>query len=246
VYDVDLTNAWHWQSLLRSLPVSLMSSLLGDTSVASFAFRLLPHTPDTNYLARDSGARHVFELLRADDVAMHMHFHKDGKMDAPIQVWPSVFPGTGLQDVPQSGPMYRLQTPCTFDEICREQPYASGKIGKNQVQMALIAIMSSSCGTAPGVVNLTSGSAFDWRSWLTNTPMNREIIGDGITLVFALRAAQDDPLKLAFVRVDASYALFCPVVRQPLEILQDWSHSPGSALPAASCGIPWMHLRVPG
>jgi len=146
VYDVDLTNVWHWQSLLRSLPDSLMSSLLGNSSVASFVFRLLPHAPDTNYLARDPGERDVVELLRADDVAMHMHFHKDGKMDAPIQVWPSVFPGTGLPDVPQSGPMYRLQTPCTLDEICREQPYASGKIGKNQVQMTLIAIMSSSCG----------------------------------------------------------------------------------------------------
>ena len=76
--------------------------------------------------------------------------------------------------------------------------------------------------------------------------MNREIIGEGIAMFFAIRVAQGETPKLAFVRPDDSYVLFAPSARQPLDICSDWSRFPGSRLPTASCGTTWMQLRVRG
>lgn len=249
VYDVDLTKIWPWQDLLRSLAPALLESILDNSSVVSFTFRLLRHTADHNYLRVDPGEKHVFELRRADGVAMQMHFHKKGNMDAPTVIMPSVSRPSAPPDVLHSSAAQPASEhrPLLWSEFQNNLSRINdhrNKIGKNEMQMALAAIMTTYFDTDPGAVSITSGEAFDWRSWLTTTHWNREIVGSGIAMALAVRTAQHETPQLAFVRTDDSYVLFSPAARHPLETFPHWSRSPWSRLPTASASTAWMQLRV--
>jgi len=249
VYDVDLTNTWPWQDLLRSLAPALLESILDNSSVVSFAFRLLRHTADHNYLRVDSGERHVFELRRADGVAMQMHFHKQGNMDAPTVIMPSLSQPSAPPDAlhssaAQPASEHRPLLWTEFQDNLSRIIDPRNKIGKKEMQMALAAIMTTYFDTDPGAVSITSGETFDWLSWLTTTSWNREIIGSGIAMALAVRTAQHETPKLAFVRTDDSYVLFSPAARHPLETFRHWSRSPLSRLPTVSASTAWMQLRV--
>ena len=121
-YEYDLTNGdWSWQDVLRSHNEELLKGVLEGSSITSFSFRLLAHERDPNYIKIDSGERHVFELRRADGVAVRMHYHKNGSMDPPTvlperraPVRPGCAPAaqeaSAAQPAPaQSSPTYELQ-----------------------------------------------------------------------------------------------------------------------------------------
>ena len=48
VYDVDLTDIWPWQDLLKSMFGSMVSTLFEGHRATGFSFRLLKHQMDTN------------------------------------------------------------------------------------------------------------------------------------------------------------------------------------------------------
>ena len=60
--------------------------------IAQFKFRLLQGSRDSNYAKLDSGERHVFEILRVDTSAVHLHYHKNGNPDEPVTLPPTVLP----------------------------------------------------------------------------------------------------------------------------------------------------------
>jgi hypothetical protein len=73
--------AFEWQCLLRSLHKPLLEKVFGTAhGITEFNFLLLRNCKDHNY----DGPRHVFEILRTDGVACHIHFHANGKPDAPV------------------------------------------------------------------------------------------------------------------------------------------------------------------
>ena len=50
-----------------------MQRILAGEGIAKFRFRLLKGVQDPNYVSKDSGERHVFEILRVDGSAYHLH-----------------------------------------------------------------------------------------------------------------------------------------------------------------------------
>ena len=86
VHRVELTNStWPWPDILRSMHQDVLQNMFvsasGDIGISNFCFRLLQGVPDSNYVHKDSGERHVFELRRADGTRFHLHYHKNGSMD---------------------------------------------------------------------------------------------------------------------------------------------------------------------
>ena len=74
--------------------------------------------------------------------------------------------------------------------------------------------------------------------------MNREIIGCGITMVFAMRAERHGPPCLLFVRVDKSCARVSPTARRPVETYPDCAAVVDLLASAATANVPWMQLRA--
>ena len=63
---------------------STMEDVIGD-GIVSVTFRLLENVQDPNYcrMKDDPGERHVFEIVRSDTSAVHLHFHSNGNLDNP-------------------------------------------------------------------------------------------------------------------------------------------------------------------
>ena len=82
LWEVDLTesNEFPWQYVLRALQPAVGLSLIGP-GIVSFKFRLLSET-DHNYIKKDSGERHVFEITWVDGSRWRLHYHKSGRMDS--------------------------------------------------------------------------------------------------------------------------------------------------------------------
>ena len=182
MYVLDITHeAWSWQSMLRSLADKVAESLLEQSGVAKFFFKLLPHTRDANYMKIDSGERHVFELLRADGVAWQLHFHKNGKMDKPVKV----------------------NAHTTFNNMPRMPTHDEPQqvIGRNEAHMAMLAI-TKNCD----VVDITDEAAFQWRRWLQNIVEARELTGCGVRQVFVVHVHRNQAPQIFFVREDGTVA----------------------------------------
>jgi hypothetical protein len=52
------------------------------TGIVSFKFRLLQGERDHNYIKKDSGEKHVFEITTLDGSRWQLHYHKNGKQDS--------------------------------------------------------------------------------------------------------------------------------------------------------------------
>ena len=65
--------------------------IVGD-GIAQVKFRLLADVRDSNWAKVDSGEKHVFEILRVDTSAVHLHYHKDGSLDDPVFIDPIFMP----------------------------------------------------------------------------------------------------------------------------------------------------------
>ena len=79
VFEIDVTESWpQWRAVLRALPPNMQQLIIGD-GIAQVKFRLLEGVRDPHYakVQGDSGLRHVFEIIRVDTSAMHLHYHKN-------------------------------------------------------------------------------------------------------------------------------------------------------------------------
>ena len=65
--------------------------LIGD-GVVRFIFRLLRDVKDHNVVKKDSGERHVFEIMCANGDRRQLHFHKSERMGDPTLLFNSTTP----------------------------------------------------------------------------------------------------------------------------------------------------------
>ena len=95
-YDVDLTDGmkFDWKSLIRNMDHTLANRIVGESGIQHMRFRILLNRIDSNYRNANSATswRHVFEFIRCDGSAIHIHYHKNGSHDAPKEI--------NLQDYP--------------------------------------------------------------------------------------------------------------------------------------------------
>ena len=82
LWELDLTesNEFPWQYVLRALPLDLGLAMIGP-GIVTFKFRLLQGERDHNYIKKDSGERHVFEITAIDGSRWQLHYHKNGRQD---------------------------------------------------------------------------------------------------------------------------------------------------------------------
>jgi hypothetical protein len=82
LWELDLheSNEFPWRHVLRALPERTALAMIGP-GIVTFKFRLLQGEPDHNYIKKDSGEKHVFEITTLDGFRWQLHFHKNGKQD---------------------------------------------------------------------------------------------------------------------------------------------------------------------
>jgi hypothetical protein len=247
LWEVDLSrSSYDWRQLLKSMPPAKSCGLVGP-GVIKFSFRLLRNVVDHNYIKRDSGERHVFEIWCADDVRWHLHFHKNGSMDNPVYVpltLASAAQPAHMASVAQ--PAVELHPLWTFDDIMSATAHASPAVGKNEVSMALDVFLNFYCRTgagAVGAVDITSQEAFPWARWLRNVVTNREIIGDGIVRVFAFRETTDSAAEIVFCHPNDTCTHVQPRKRIQCERKGCWRSEP-VFMHAIVASESWMRLRV--
>ena len=208
VREEDLTlSDFNWKGVLKSLPVG--AEVVGP-GVCKFTFRLLTQVRDHNYIKFDSGERRVFEVTRRDGSKAHLHFHKSGKCDPP-EIFNRAAVDLGAEEPEQNRARLKLERPITYADIVKS-PGAGDKtlpLGRNEAMMALECLLHATHKKKQiQAINLTDEIAFPWQRWLRNVTENKEIIGDGITAVYAVLT--DKTPKFLFGHPDASYTYALP------------------------------------
>jgi hypothetical protein len=167
---------------------------------------LLRNVRDPNYIKVDSGERHVFEVTRTDGSAVHLHFHKNGKCDKP-EFFETVPFEIDAGELNHGKARLELPCPTTFADIVHsEEPGINLPLGRNEAAMALQSLLHATHeGRQIQAVNVTDGIAFSWKRFLRNTVKNKEIIAEGVSAVYAVRAVDGDVPKLLFCHPDSSY-----------------------------------------
>ena len=203
--EEDLTfSDFNWKAVLKSLPTG--AEIVG-TGVCRFTFRLLSDVCDHNYIKVDSGERHVFEVTRADGSSVHLHFHKNGKLDEP-KTFRRVPVEIGAAEPDHVKARFTIATPVTLNDIVHsETPGENLLLGRNEATMALESLLQ---GTGRGrlfhAVNFTDKVAFPWKRPLRNTVTNKEIIAGGISAVYAVHKPHDsEGPQLFFCHPNSSY-----------------------------------------
>ena len=213
IFEKDLTFEWpEWRKCLRSLPDGMQQMLAGN-GIAHFKFRLLKGKLDPNYRNADSGERHVFEILRMDGTAYHLHYHKGGTCDTPEFV-------EADSGAPQPAvPVFNFSP---------SQP----KIGRREAQIALRHILDHCFGASPDcAVDITDEVGFEWRRFVSNSVQAHEVWAMELEKVFAYRTQESIHPKLAFCSTgtlwkvmepsDKAYGESRRPVLQPMATL-DW------------------------
>ena len=221
--EADLTfSDFNWRAVLKSLPTG--ADIVG-AGVCKFTFRLLSEVRDPNYIKKDSGERHVFEVTRADGSSVQLHYHKDGKCDKPKTFW-KVPVEIGAAEPDRAKAKFEFATLVTFDDIVHsEAPGDNLLLGRNESKMALEALLQvTRQGTQIDAVNVTDGIAFPWKRLLCNTMENKEIIAGGISAVYVVPTSNyfDGP-QLFFCHPNLSYT--CVFLQQKTHVV----HSRGRA-----------------
>jgi hypothetical protein len=206
VREMDLTESnFNWKAVLKSLSTPVAMDIVG-TGVCKFAFRVLPDTRDHNYIKKDSGERHVFEVVRTDGSAVHLHYHKSGKCDQP-ESFNRVPVEIGAAEPDRVGANAIRARPATFDEIVRSGVQAGDNLpmGRTEVTTAIQTLLQvTRQGVHIEAVNITDGIALSWQRFLRNCVQNREIIRNGISAAYVVQTPHDGP-QFVFCHPDSNY-----------------------------------------
>ena len=128
----------------------------------------------------------MFEILRVDTSAVHLHYHKNGSLDDPVLVDPIV--------MPQNANSGASQPIAPFISPSPSQPL----IGRREAVLALTVLLNACWNNGAGAVDITDGHAFDWKRCIANTMEHIEIAAMELEKVFAVRTAYSGSPKLAF------------------------------------------------
>ena len=239
VFEIDVTETWpEWRAVLRALPENMQRIIIGD-GIARVKFRLLEGVRDANYAKMDSGERHVFEILRVDTSAVHLHYHKNGSLDDPVLLDPIVMPQNANSSASQpTAPFIASPSP--------SQP----RIGRREAVLALTVLLTACWNNAAGAVDITDGYAFDWKRFFANTMEHLEIAAMDLEKVFALRTKHSGSPTLALCTTSTTWKMLDPTQRiyknTRLPGLRDmpsnWRMDP-LFLQAKTCGSNWMQIR---
>ena len=198
VFEIDVTETWpEWRAVLRALPQNMQRLIIGN-GITQVKFRLLESVRDPNYAKIDSGERHVFEILRVDTSAVHLHYHKNGSLDDPVYVNPIVM----FQNA-NSG---ASQPAAPFIAFSPSQP----NIGRREAVLALTVLLNACWNNGAGAVDITDGHAFDWKRFLANTMEHLEIAAMELEKVFALRTADSGSPELALCTTGTRWKMMNP------------------------------------
>ena len=244
---VDMTaTAFDWRAMLKSLPGGAMVVGCGVTACN---FRLLPLVMDQNYVKKDSGERHVFEIVRADASRVLLHFHKTGSADPP-----EIIPGDAPMAVylarpDNAGVLSICEPPMTHQALSAltEPGEKSAPLGRNEATMALQTLLNGRVGVETiGSINITDGRAFPWTRFLKNQVQCLELVGPGIERVYAARLWAADGPVLLICRSGGSYVKM-PVDKKNANIFFDGVNAQWRNLvilqDAGHVDVTWMQLR---
>ena len=243
--EADLTSSdFNWRAVLKSLPTG--ADIVG-AGVCKFTFRLLSDVRDPNYIKKDSGERHVFEVTRADGSSVQLHFHKNGKCDKP-EMFRKIPIEIGAAEPDRAKAKFEFATPVSFNDIVHSE--ASGDnlpLGRNEATMALEALLQvTRQGTQIDAVNVTDGIAFPWKRLLCNTMENKEIVAGGISAVYVVPTSNyfDGP-QLFFCHPNLSYT--CVFLQQKTHVVHSRGRAGWQDLPVLQNAMyfdkSWMFLR---
>ena len=238
VCEIDVTETWpEWRAVLRALPPNMQQQIIGK-GIAQVKFRLLECVRDSNYAKSDSGERHVFEILRVDTSAVHLHYHKNGSLDDPVLVDPIVMPQNANSGASQPTAPFIAPSP--------SQPV----IGRREAVLALTFLLNACWNNTAGAVDITDGHAFDWKRFFANTMEHLEIAAMELEKVFALRTATSGSPKLALCTTCTTWKMLDPTqkvyknTRLPglRDMPSNWREDP-LFLQAQTLGRNWMRMR---
>ena len=237
-FEIDVTETWpQWRAVLRALPRNMQQLIIGN-GIARVKFRLLEGVRDHNYAKVDSGERHVFEILRVDTSAVHLHYHRNGSLDDPVFFGPIAMPQNAHSGAAQP------TAPCIA--LSPSQP----NIGRREAVLALTSVLNARWNTGAGAVDITDGHAFDWRRFIVNTMESLEIQAMELDKVFALRRVASGSPELALCTTGASWKVMEPSqknytdTRRPaLRVMSsNWRTEP-LLLQAGTLDRNWMRTR---
>ena len=258
--DVTHDSSYDCKHVLRSAAATFGQHVIGP-GVVRVTFRLLENERDSNYSNTDSHGRHVFEFLRCDGSAIRLHYHSNGHTDEPVYVAataavlpgaPQVPPATGGAAQPTGLP-HAVPGRITTPEDLRTAAVARSCVGREEAGAALRTLLHYHHGEeAPGAVDITSGSGFDWLRWLALIEGAPTVIRDGVHKVYAVRWQQDAAPEAVFCYDDGAWTALAPRVvrhkgasgssRMVLHRHADWRTEPLlCAAPVASQS--WLLLR---
>ena len=184
-----------WRDLLASMDPPVVRGLMEGSELRAFSFKLLQGTLDHNWRKHDSGERHVFEMTLANGTTVHLHFHKNGRFDAPT-VYRNGADTPVAPDVPAGAN--------------RPDHEVGGQISRLHAAMAAESLLSEAHALNVGAVRVTDGVGIDWRRWMDNVMQGHELRGPGVTEAYAVRRAVDHEPEFMFVRSDGSTVAISP------------------------------------
>ena len=181
-----------WKNTILAMPPATRADIIGG-GITGFVFKLLHNVKDTNYpteksIASDTGERHVFECACVDGTLWHLHYHKNGTLDAPYRIPP-------LSSIWHLSTR-RCQVPIVFslEDIFDSTPETQIPLGTGELVIALTNICSDQ-----DVYDITDMQAVHWHRWLRalEPTTAAEYIGPGIERVYAYNRSQGPTLVLA-------------------------------------------------
>ena len=194
ISEIDVTSSWpEWRDVLRAMPQGQQRLIIGD-GIVQVKFRLLSDVQDPHYAW---GPRHVFEIVRIDASAVHLHYHSNGKCDDPQIIRPRGHAQNATGGV--------SQPTAPFDGPAPSQPV----IGRREAVLALEQLLHNCWGSSAGAVDITAGHAFEWRRFIQwRRFIHNRVFAESLDKVFALRTEEDGPVMLAFCTTKTHWTLY--------------------------------------
>ena len=185
----------------------------------------------------------MFEILRVDTSAVHLHYHKSGALDDPVLVDPIVMPQNANSGASQPTAPFIAPSPATPSP---SQPV----IGRREAVLALTLLLNACWNNGAGAVDITDGVAFDCKRFFANTMENLEIAAMDLEKVFALRTADSGSPKLALCTTSTTWKMLNPTkaihknTRLPglQDMSSNWRTEPLFLYPQ-TLGRNWMRMR---
>ena len=234
LWEIDVTDSWpQWRQVLRAMNQSTMEDVIGD-GIVSVTFRLLENVQDPNYCRKkdDPGERHVFEIVRSDTSAVHLHYHSNGRLDNPPYFPPKDGSSGASQPTEPNHP-----------------PNASVPIiGRKEYFRACAALVKHCWGTADtpnvGAVDITDGKGFDWRRYIKNIKECKKVDETAISNVFVMSyLGQEDSPELAFAKADGTWHQLSPEKGSKLETQKEIWYEVPFFRRAQTVSHSWMRLQ---